>query len=412
VRRFSGRLRSALIIGLQGIRARKLRTLLSMVSLFLGVLAVVVVQAGASIAEQALLADSDLTEGVDGIQRADVPPEGATIAVGTVTGRTDAVALLSYTATIGEPGVTPVNPGGSPLDQNWGGDLTAPKGQAVELRLTALTADVRPFRPYRFRSGRWLDFGTLPGLAPKLVLNEEAAKAFTRYRVPAQMHVTGATQDVTPQFIGVVDDGNSEPRAYVRMDELSRWLPVGATADPNTGGYLEVLLAPATPVTKVLLGKLRAAGVEASVTRVESRRQQEKQLALIRWIFLAMAGLVLVIGAAGVLNVGLATVGERVEEFALRRAVGTPRTLLAGIVLSETLLTGLLTAAAAIGTGAAALKVVSALAGPGEPMLHDVRFPWQAGVAGVIAGLVAGLLGGFVPALRAARIPIASVMRA
>jgi len=47
VRRLSGRGRSSLVIGLQGIRARKLRTLLSMVSLFLGVLAVVVVQAGA-----------------------------------------------------------------------------------------------------------------------------------------------------------------------------------------------------------------------------------------------------------------------------------------------------------------------------------------------------------------------------
>ncbi len=412
MRRFSGRLRSALIIGVQGIRARKLRTLLSMVSLFLGVLAVVVVQAGASIAANALLADSDLTEGIDGIQRADVPAEGAAIALDTVAGRTDAVALMSFSAIIGEPGVTPVNPNGSPLDEDWGGDETGPKGQAVELRLTALTADVRPFRPYRARSGRWLDFGTLPALAPRLVLNEEAAKAFTRYHVPAQMHVTGAAQDVTPQFVGVVDDGNTEPRAYVRMDELKTWLPPGVTSDPSVGGDLEVLLAESTPVAKVLTGKLRAAGLPVSIDRVQSRKQQEKQLALVRWIFLAMAGLVLVIGAAGVLNVGLATVGERVEEFALRRAVGTPRTLLAGIVLAETLLTGLLTAAAAIGTGAVALRVVSALAGSSEPMLHDVRFPWQAGVAGVVAGLVAGLLGGFVPALRAARIPIASVMRA
>jgi putative ABC transport system permease protein len=413
MRRLSGRLRSALIIGLQGIRARKLRTLLSMVSLFLGVLAVVVVQAGASIAEHALLADSALVEGIDGIKRVDVPPNGTAIAVDTVTGRTDAVALQTFTARIGEPGVTPVNPNGSPIDEDWGGgDYAGPKGQAVEVQLSALTADVRPFRPYRPQSGRWLDFGALPALAPRLVLNEEAAKAFTRYHVPAEMHLDGASQDVTPQFIGVVDDGNSQPRAYVRMDELKPWLTPGTTADPSTGGYLEVLLAPSTPVEKVLLAKLKAAGAEASVTTVESRKQQEKQLALVRWIFLAMAGLVLVIGAAGVLNVGLATVGERVEEFALRRAVGTPRTLLAGIVLAETLLTGLLTAAAAIGTGALALRLVSATVGANEPMLHDVQFPWQAGVAGVIAGLVAGLLGGFIPALRAARIPIASVMRA
>ena len=78
----------------------------------------------------------------------------------------------------------------------------------------------------------------------------------------------------------------------------------------------------------------------------------QRSLTIIRVIFFGMASLVLLIGVGGILNVGLATVGERVEEFALRRAVGTPRLLLAGIVLSETLLTGLLTAAAAIGAAA------------------------------------------------------------
>ena len=103
-----------------------------------------------------------------------------------------------------------------------------------------------------------------------------------------------------------------------------------------------------------------------------------------RLIFLGMAGLVLLIGVAGILNVGLATVGERVEEFALRRAVGTPRLLLAGIVLAETLLTGLFTAAAAIGFAALALQVVGPFVGGGaEPSCGDLTFPWQAGVAGV-----------------------------
>ncbi|HEX8632038.1 MAG TPA: FtsX-like permease family protein, partial [Catenuloplanes sp.] len=101
-----------------------------------------------------------------------------------------------------------------------------------------------------------------------------------------------------------------------------------------------------------------------------------------------------------------------VEEFALRRAVGTPRSLLAGIVLAETLLTGLLTAAAAIGASVAGLKVLTMVAGESEPFLRDVQFPWDAGIAGIIAGLIAGVLGGFIPALRAAGIPIATVMRA
>lgn len=427
MRRLSGRFRAALIIGVQGIRARKVRTLLSMVSLFLGVLAVVVVQAGASIAERALLADLELTSGIDGTKRMDVMPheQAPAIVLDTVRGRSDSVATLAVSAIIGEPDVRPVNEGASPLDQSWGPSQVcnsagvceplqgnAPVGAAVEVRLTAMTGDIRPFRPLRLRSGRWLDFTTMPLLAPRLVLNLEAAKGFTRYQVPAEMRVGGASANLTPQFVGVVDDGDMQPRAYVRLDEMTTWLPEASLADSSAGAELQVLLAASTPAEQVLTSRLQGIGAQTYVSTVDSRKEQRDQLALMRLVFLSMAGLVLLIGAAGILNVGLATVGERVEEFALRRAVGTPRSLLAGIVLAETLLTGLLTAAAAIGVSAAGLKIVVTLAGESQPFLQGVQFPWQAGVAGIIAGLVAGVVGGFVPALRAAGIPIATVMRA
>ncbi|GAB1689141.1 FtsX-like permease family protein [Krasilnikovia sp. M28-CT-15] len=421
MRRFSGRYRSSLIIGLQGIRARKLRTLLSMVSLFLGVLAVVVVQAGASIADRAMLADLELTAGIDGTRTIDVManPKAADIVLKTVHGRSDAVASLTVSGIIGEPGVRPVNEGASPLDASWGGGETCfpdghceapsgPMGEAVEVRLTALTGDIRTFRPFRPQSGRWLDFTTVPALAPRLVLNKEAAKGFARHHVPAEMRVAGAPANLTPQFVGVIDDGDTQPHAYARFDELTNWLPAAGLAN----GELRVMLAPPTPVEQVLTSRLKGAGADTYAETIDSRKQRENELKLIRLVFFSMAGLVLLIGVAGILNVGLATVGERVEEFALRRAVGTPRTLLAGIVLAETLLTGLLTAAAAIGTSIAALKVVTTLVGDSEPLLHNVQFPWEAGVAGIIAGIIAGVLGGFIPAIRAARIPIATVMRA
>ncbi|MEU8658935.1 hypothetical protein AB0C31_19785, partial [Actinoplanes philippinensis] len=84
----------------------------------------------------------------------------------------------------------------------------------------------------------------------------------------------------------------------------------------------------------------------------------------------------------------------------------------AGIVLAETLITGLLTAALAIGVSVLGMKALVTFAGSSQPFLQGMQFPWDAGVAGVIAGLVAGVLGGFVPAVRAAGIPIATVMRA
>lgn len=416
MRRLSGRGRSALIIGLQGIRARKLRTLLSMVSLFLGVLAVVVVQAGAGIAERAMFADIELQQGVEGskVLYMSAEPKIIETVLDVVDDRHDAVAMVGMQAIIGEPGVRPVNEGGSPIGENWGGGPGPegggdPAGQAVELRLSALTGDVRPFRPYRHLDGRWLDFSTMPALAPRMVLNEAAAKAFQQYHVPAQMRMNGGQQTVTPQFVGVIDDASTIPNAYVRLDEVNRWL--APQAGPPSGD-LQVLLTASTPATQVLQTRLKAAGTQAYAETVRSRDEMAKEIRLIRLVFLAMAGLVLLIGVAGILNVGLASVGERVEEFALRRAVGTPRLLLAGIVLTETLLTGLFTAAAAIGASAGALRLVSMFLGDREPFLANVQFPWDAGVAGIIAGLVAGILGGAVPALRAAGIPIATVMRA
>jgi len=190
---------------------------------------------------------------------------------------------------------------------------------------------------------------------------------------------------------------------------------VGQLSFKYSGG-LVVLLSPAAgEVEQVLAARLSAVGIPPDQYHIETINSKERvttELAILRWIFLGMAGLVLLIGVAGILNVGLATVGERIEEFALRRAVGTPRLLLAGIVLAETLLTGLFTAGIAIAVGAATMRVIAPILASREPILGDLVFPWQAAVAGVIAGVSAGLLGGLIPAIRAARIPIASVMRA
>jgi len=433
--RLSGRFRSSLIIGGQGIRARKMRTFLSMVSLFLGVLAVVTVQAGSVIAQRALLSDIEISQGKDGTVRTYLPSKSSPVALELLKGRADAAGLTTGKAVIGEPGVKPLNEGGGPLDEGGGfrGAMSmtcdasgqcrpvednpgAPPGQAIEVAMKSVTGDIRQFRPFRVEAGEWLDSSSAPSLSPRIVVNKQAAEGFARHKVPAEMRVEGAVANTTPRIVGVVDDGSWGPTIYIRSDELLNWMSVESLSDERYGG-VELMLAPGSTadLQQTLRSRLVASGVaseEISFQTVNSLKEMQSQLTLMRWIFLGMAGLVLLIGVAGILNVGLATVGERIEEFALRRAVGTPRLLLAGIVLAETLLTGLLTAAFAIGVGAVGLKAVSVVLGSREPFLQDVAFPWEAGVAGVIAGLVAGVLGGLIPAVRAARIPIATVMRA
>lgn len=433
----SGRFRSALIIGGQGIRARKLRTLLSMISLFLGVLAVVTVQAGSEIANRALLVDIELDAGKDGTVVLNLPGHEATVPIMTevLRGRPEMVGTTNTMAIIGEPLVKPINPGASPLkyagqgygpsgpmvcDQNGfcqeqkSDDAPPPPGQAIEVRLVGLTGDIRQYRPFHTEAGRWLDFAGEPSLSPGLVLNREAAAAFNQHRIPAEMRIEGSKANPTPRILGVVHDGSSSPTAYVRADELLIWTtPVGGDWRTSFSVYMPPGV---TDVEQTLRARLVARGVPADQVQaypIEAKKEIESQLRMMRMIFLAMAAMVLLIGVAGILNVGLATVGERIEEFALRRAVGTPRLLLAGIVLSETLIIGMLTAGAAVGVGVLGLKLApTVLGGRFEQMGADLAFPWQAGVAGVIAGLAAGVLGGLLPAIRAARIPIATVMRA
>jgi putative ABC transport system permease protein len=440
--RLSGRFRSAVIIGLQGIRARKVRTLLSMISLFLGVLAVTVVQAASQMAQRAALADIELFEGVDGTLVMSVAgtPEATKATLRSLEGRSDAVAVTTVQAIIGEPNVRPVNEGGSPFDEQWGSwgwggfriecdptgycyevvdeqYLQTPIGAAIELRVVGMTGDIRQFRPFRPVAGQWLDFSTDPTYSPGLVLNREAAKGLEMYRVPAEMRIVGASDNPTPRILGVVEDGQRVPMAYARLDELLNWVDIDAPPNPYFGGLaLEVLAAPhATETLQILRANLAAVGVgedQLYARVIDSRRQIEQMMLILRVVFFGMAGLVLLIGVAGILNVTLATVGERVEEFALRRAVGTPRTLLAGIVLAETMITGLFTAAVAIGFAALVFQVAGPLLAEVHYSLAAGSFPWEAALAGVIAGLFAGLLGGLIPAVRAARIPIASVMRA
>lgn len=427
-----GRLRSALVISWQGISAHKTRTLLSMISLFLGVLAVVAVQTGATIADKALVNGAERTTGVDGTRIAGIPDSRSSRPILERANREDGArfaATLGRDVTIGETGVAAVNDGGmsftgtqgtsygpgSVYDCDAGGcreipvSERPPVGAAIDARMVSVSGPLLTYRPFQVLAGRWLDMDSMPSLAPRVVVNKDAALGFARHRVPAQVRFPGMDRAVRIQVIGVVDDGRDQPTAYSRADELANWVPEGSE------GLTVHLPAEPSAAEALMMSRLRAAGAKAEELTsrpVNARKSMEERLRLMRLIFLSMAALVLFIGVAGVLNVGLATVGERVDEFALRRAVGTPRGLLAGIVLAESLIIGLFTAGLAIGVGAGGLAVVGVFAGHYEPALVGLTFPWEGGLAGVIAGLTAGLLGGLVPALRAARIPISTVMRA
>ncbi|MDV6013224.1 ABC transporter permease [Haloechinothrix sp. LS1_15] len=385
--------RTAAVVATQGLRARPLRSALAVLSLFVGVLAITVVQASSTVAERAVVSQAERSSGHAPTYTASFSPgDVRTVAeLETLTRGTDAVAVVTAQGALGDT-------------------RDVHDGAHLGLELMAMDGDIRTIRPFRVLAGEWLTFADQPTLAPRLVLNESAAELLTDREVHAELRIGEDGPAPTPRVLGVVDDGDGQPIAYTRLDEALRWSP----ALLERAGVTVTVHDPGSRQRTTMAARIGAMELGGDVTfaRTDTVEQQADSLALVRTLFTVLAGVAVVVGTLGILNIGLATVRERVDELALRRAVGAGRGHLAGIVLAEALLVGAVAAAAAILVSLLATGLATDLLYRGMPDGAGLAFPGAAVLLGTGVSLGAALLGAAVPAWQAARIPIARVMRA
>ena len=114
----------------------------------------------------------------------------------------------------------------------------------------------------------------------------------------------------------------------------------------------------------------------------------------------------------GILNIGLVSLRERVEEIELRRATGALALQVGVSVIMESVLAAVVAAVIAILVALLSLPLVTAAMFSNLPMAADVDFPYETAAFGIIVAGLTGFVGGIVPAIRAARMDIANVMRA
>jgi len=122
-------------------------------------------------------------------------------------------------------------------------------------------------------------------------------------------------------------------------------------------------------------------------------------------IFLALAGLTLLIGAIGIANTTLVAVVERTREIGLRRSLGARPRDIGTQILTEATLTGML--GGLLGSALAVTVVLVVALGNSWTAILDPRYT----VLAPVVGAVAGVLAGFYPARRAARIPPVDALR-
>ena len=118
------------------------------------------------------------------------------------------------------------------------------------------------------------------------------------------------------------------------------------------------------------------------------------------WVLMSSIGIVLLIACANVANLLLVRVEGRQQELAIRAALGAGRGRLAGELLLESVVIGLLGSVLGLGIAWAALRLLAAMSPSGLPRLHEIGIDSAVLIFNLAVSLIASLLFGSIPVLK------------
>jgi len=170
----------------------------------------------------------------------------------------------------------------------------------------------------------------------------------------------------------------------------------------------EVMQSGASQAIKALLMR-RHGGLEdfRMTVPADLLDQHHKTQSVFNWVMSAVAGISLLVGGIGIMNIMLATVLERTQEIGLRRAIGARKQDITQQFLVETLVITFVGAVLGIVFGVILSVVIAMLAG------WEVAFSFSAILTAVVVCSFIGLGFGIYPAKRAAELnPIEALQHA
>ncbi|MGO4455676.1 ABC transporter permease [Arthrobacter sp. RAF14] len=259
--------------------------------------------------------------------------------------------------------------------------------------------------------GRWFTDDDARRLAPAVILNESAWAQLGSPSLSRQpgvrLYQNGAHSAV---IVGVSRSQwpDEPPSAYLLSGDGAR-LGVGDSTpeyrvwvDPSQADQLRQAL-------EADLGA-RMPGVSVSVNRMDYLAYGDP-LAPLQWVVAGVAGVILLLGALGMLTVALVTVKYRVREIGIRRSFGaTSGRIFVGVMMESLVAT---TVAGLLGVMLAVAVVknpwVESLVAPGLDAYPP--FPLGAALVGLGAAVVVGALAGAIPALIAIRVKVIDAIR-
>ena len=299
-----------------------------------------------------------------------------------------------------------------------------------ELRLVGTTPDWSELVQRELIAGRHLASGDMTGYNDVVVLTEQGARKLlaTSGTVGKQLKIGGGSY----QVIGIVesaagDSGDSSGLptpdenvdAYVPLPVLKERLG-DVVVDQSGGGFSRELVElhqVIVEVDDVEDVPAVATGVERMfqqfhgkvdyemVVPFELMRQAEATKRTFNIVLGSIAGISLLVGGIGIMNIMLASVTERTREIGIRRAIGAKKKQIIVQFLIETVVLSTVGGLIGIGIGVGIPQIIEYYA----EMPTRIE-PWMIGLSVGISMLV-GIVFGLYPAVRAANLDPIQALR-
>lgn len=245
-----------------------------------------------------------------------------------------------------------------------------------------------------------------PALA-ELIVGRGANRQFRGLNVGDKV----VNRDATWTVVGIFSTGDSHESEL--MTDVEALIAVG-----RGGGYQSVTAQLESPAAfnafKDSLTTNPALSVDVARER-DYYAQQSKTMTLVISIVAYVVGGIMAIGAVfSALNTMYSAVSARVREIATLRALGFGATAMVMSVLVEAVVLALIggVIGAVLAWAFFSGYTVSTTTGVAGHLVFDLAVSPQLVILGIVWACAIGLIGGLFPAIRAARLPVATALRA
>jgi putative ABC transport system permease protein len=398
-------------LGLENLRAHKLRSLLTMLGMIFGVAAVVAMLSIGAGAQQEVMAFIEQLGVRNLIVEAREAPDNQTLQkvrklsaglsfqdLRIIQTNLDGISALSARKRFTPSKLTP-----RPL----GGDSPIVYGVSPSYQVIG---------NLQVATGRFFDDGETSAAAPVAVLGEAAAAALFGTEEPVGKYVkvndqwfrvvgVAGPQLTVQADVGGVPAQDRNNVIYVPLYSSVFRLEDGQSSqkDEIDGIYVQMKPGSDVPAAAALIRGIldvahRGAGDFTIVSPAELLAEQRRTQRIFEMVMVAIASISLLVGGIGIMNIMLASVLERTREIGVRRAIGARQRDVVRQFLIETTIISLTGGVAGILLGVGLSQLIGILAG-WSTIVTTGSIVLAFGVS-VFIGIVFGLY----PAVRASRL--------